>query len=83
MVQNRGTETLINTAVRISTPNGVVNSNITSLPVNGVKTLRVPVSRRASGALQYDSEVRLSGGRTDSKPSNDRRAESYVPSVGQ
>ena len=83
MVQNRGTETLINTGVRISTPTGVVNSNITSLPVNGVKTLRVPVSRRPSGAVQYNSEVRLSGGRKDSKPSNDRRAESYAPSVGK
>ena len=81
MVQNRGTETLINTGVRISTPNGVVNSNITSLPVNGVKTLRVPVPRAASGPLAYNSEVRLSGGRTDSKPSNDRRAETYGPSV--
>lgn len=80
MVQNRGTETLINTAVRITTPAGVVNSNITSLPVNGVKTVRVPISRQASGAVQYNSEVRLSGGRRDSKPSNDRRAETYVPS---
>lgn len=84
MVQNRGTETLINTGVRISTPNGVVNSNITSLPVNGVKTLRVPVPRKASGGpLAYNSEVQLSGGRTDSKPSNDRRAEIYGPSVGK
>ena len=83
MVQNRGTETLINTAVKIVTPTGVVNSNITSLPVNAVKTVRVPISRQASGAVQYNSEVRLSGGRTDSKPSNDRRAETYVPSTGK
>ena len=83
MVQNRGTETLINTWVKIVTPTGVVNSNITSLPVNAVKTVRVPISRQASGAVQYNSEVRLSGGRTDSKPSNDRRAETYVPSTGK
>jgi Subtilase family len=83
MVQNRGTEMLINTNVRISTPTGVVNFNINSLPVNGVKTLRVPISPRAGGPLQYTSEVGLSGGHNDSKPSNNSRAETYVPATGK
>ncbi len=78
LVQNRGTEPLINTAVRISTPNGVVNSNITSLPVNAVQTIRVPVSDKSAN-LRYESRVILSGDHQDAKPSNDRRAETYVP----
>ncbi|HEX7261226.1 MAG TPA: S8 family serine peptidase [Luteolibacter sp.] len=78
LVQNRGTETLINTGVRISTPNGVVNSNITSLPVNGVQTIRVPIPEK-SASLHYDSRVNLSGDHQDAKPANDRRVETYVP----
>ncbi len=79
MVQNRGTETLINTGVRISTPTGEVTSNITSLAVNAVKTIRVPISAPTAASMRYDSKVILSQGRTDAKPSNDRRAETYVP----
>lgn len=79
MVQNRGTETLINTAVRISTPTGEVDSNITSLAVNAVKTIRVPISAPTAASMRYDSKVILSQGRTDAKPSNDRRVETYVP----
>jgi hypothetical protein len=84
LIQNRGTETLINTAVAISTPMGVVNANITSLAPNGVQTLRVPISQQVSANLQtlrYDSRVRLSGSVKDSKPSNDRRVDQYVPAV--
>ncbi len=79
MVQNRGTETLINTGVRISTPTGEVISNITSLGVNAVKTIRVPIPQPAVASMRYDSRVILSQGRQDAKPSNDRRAETYVP----
>jgi len=79
MVQNRGTEALINTGVRISTPTGEVNSNITSLAVNAVKTIRVPIPQPTAPSMRYDSQVILSQGRTDAKPSNDRRAETYVP----
>lgn len=79
MVQNRGTENLINTSVRISTPTGEVTSNITSLAVNAVKTIRVPISAATAPSMRYDSTVVLSGGRKDAKPGNDRRAETYVP----
>ena len=81
MVQNRGTEPLINTGVRISTPSGVTVSNITQLAVNGVKTIRVSIPSKATGNLRYESTVNLSGGRQDSKPSNDRRVEIYVPTI--
>ncbi len=82
LIQNRGTETLVNTSVRISTPGGVVESNITTLPVNGVRTIRVPINGTAGKNLRYESRVTLSGGVRDSKPSNDRRAETYVPASG-
>ncbi len=79
LVQNRGTETLINTAVRISTPSGVINSNITSLAVGGVQALRVPISQPAAASIRFESKVNLSGGRQDAKPSNDLCVETYVP----
>jgi hypothetical protein len=80
-VQNRGTETLINTAVRISPPTGVVNSNITALSVGAVQAIRVPISQQAAASIRFESKVSLSGGREDAKPSNDRRAETYVTAV--
>ena len=83
MVQNRGTENLINTRVRISTPTGDVTSNITSLAVNAVKTIRVPISQPTAASMRYGSQVILSQGRTDAKPSNDRRVETYVPAGGK
>ncbi|MEX1114779.1 MAG: S8 family serine peptidase [Akkermansiaceae bacterium] len=84
LIQNRGTEPLINTAVSISTPMGVVNANITSLAPNAVQTLRVPISQQVAAkpeTLRYDSRVRISGSVQDSKPSNDRRVDQYVPAV--
>lgn len=81
LVQNRGTEPLVNTSVRISTPGGVVGSNITTLPVNGVRNIRVPINQPTAAGMRYDSSVRLSDGRSDAKPSNDRRVETYVPAV--
>lgn len=81
LVQNRGTERLINTGVQVSTPFGVVNSNITLLNPNAVQTIRVPIQQSSATPLRYDSRVTLSGGLKDAKPSNDRRAESYAPAV--
>ena len=83
LVQNRGTETLINTSVRISTPTGMVTSNITSLPVNGVRAIRVPITQSAANSLRYESRVSVSSGLNDAKPSNDRRVESYAPAVSK
>ena len=83
MVQNRGTENLINTSVTISTPTGDVTSNITSLAVNAVKTIRVPIAQPTAASMRYGSQVKLSQGRTDAKPANDRRIETYVPAGGK
>lgn len=85
LVQNRGTETLVNTAVRVSTGGGVVSTNLTSLAPNAVGTVRVPISRPPSGnnrKFNVESKVVLSGGVKDAKPSNDRRSETYVAAGG-
>jgi Subtilase family len=82
LIQNRGTETLVNTGVRISTPTGVINTNITTLPAHGVQTIRIPLAGKGN-EMRYDSQVSLSGGNKDAKPSNDRRVQTYVPPVSK
>jgi hypothetical protein len=81
LVQNRGTETLINTTVDVTVAGKKVSSNITSLPPNAVRTVRVPVANPPSpnaNTLRVDSRVTLTTGGADAKPSNNRRAETYV-----
>ena len=80
LVQNRGTEPLYNTSVTISTPSGNVTTTLTNLAVNGVQTVRVPITVPTATSLRYDSRVSISG-HVDAKPSNDRRVETYVPVV--
>lgn len=79
MVQNRGTETLINTNLNISTPAGVVSSNITSLAPGEVQTVRVSLPYQATSGIRYDARVTLLNGYADAKPSNDRRSQTYLP----
>lgn len=79
MIQNRGTETLINTSVEISTSAGTVRSNITTLAPNDVRTIRVPLPSASAGNVQFNSSVSLSTGYTDTKPSNDRGTILYAP----
>ena len=48
--------------------------------------LTIPINDsrlQASESLQFDSTVSLSGGQTDSNPSNDRRVETFVPAGSQ
>lgn len=84
LVQNRGTETLVNTAVQVSTGSGVVATNITSLVPNAVRTVRVPITQPLSAyadGLRVDAQVVISGSRKDAKPSNNRRVETYAPAA--
>ncbi len=81
LVQNRGTEVLVNTAVQVSTGGGVVSSNITSLSPNAVTTVRLPINwppTAGGNPITVDASVRLSGGIVDVKPSNNHRAETYA-----
>jgi len=80
LIQNRGTEPLINTAVHISMGGGTTTSNITILPPNAVRTVRVPIPGPPAlnnGNVRVDSSVSLSSAR-DVKPANDRRVETLV-----
>lgn len=79
VVQNRGTETLVNTGVRISTPNGDVHSNITTLPVNGVRSVIIPIPFHTTSSVRFGSTVSLQGNTADAKPSNDHRSQTYAP----
>ena len=82
LIQNRGTEKLINTAIKISTGGSATTHNITTLAPNSVTTVRVPITRpptAGTAQLQVESRVSLSGGLIDVKPSNDRRIETYAP----
>jgi len=82
LVQNRGTERLVNTSVEISSASGVVRSNVTNLDVGQVKVITVPISSSAV-PLQFESKVTLSGGIRDVKPSNDRNRFTYAPAGSQ
>ena len=81
LLQNRGTEALVNTTVKVSTGAGEVTTNITSLVPNAVQTVRIPISQppaAEASSIRVDARVLLSGGYQDAKPSNDRRVETYV-----
>ena len=81
LVQNRGTEMLVNTTVNVSTGGGVVSTNLTSLAPNAVQVVHVPITQPATSyanGIRVDSQVVLANGFKDAKPSNDRRIETYV-----
>ena len=77
-VQNRGTEPVVNTNVRVSVGGVVTTSNLTMLAPNAVATVRVPLREKwndSGDGLRIESSASLSGGVIDSNPSNDRRIE--------
>lgn len=80
LVQNRGTEALVNTGVNITLGSATTRANLTTLAPNAVATVRVPVTPPAAAGtpLRVDSQVNLSGGAVDAKPANDRRVESFA-----
>jgi hypothetical protein len=82
LVQNRGTETLVNTSVRVNVAGRDTVVNLTSIAPDAVRTIRVPVTQPPSdetSSFTIDSRVVLGGSLQDVKPSNDRRVEIYDP----
>lgn len=77
-IQNRGTETLINSKVEVTSPRGTQTFNATSLAPGTIQTFSVPLSA-SSSAMRFESKVTLSGGQTDIRPGNNRRVETYTP----
>jgi Subtilase family len=78
-LQNRGTETLINTSVTVSLDNRESKINLTTLAPNEVRVVRVPLTRALSGesgGITATSTTSLSASK-DAKPSNDRRQTTF------
>jgi hypothetical protein len=69
LVQNLGTETLINAAVTVSVNGVATKANITTLPPGDTRVVSVPIG--SSDNLKIQGSVQLSGGQTDLRPSND------------
>ena len=84
LIQNRGTETLVNTSVQVNAGGVASTHNITTLPANAVTTISVPITRppgSGNSSLDINSRVSLTGGIVDAMPSNDLRIESYAPAA--
>lgn len=85
LVQNRGTEPLVNTWLRIET-NGLMNRvNLTALEPGEVQSVLIPVSRplqAGTGSLSVVSSVALGNGQVDAKPANNYRQVTYTGDDG-
>ena len=75
LVQNLGTETLVNTAVSVNINGTTTNANITTLARGDTRVITVPLGGSGEG-LNIRGGVRLSGGQTDQRPSNDSLSQS-------
>ncbi|NWK57003.1 S8 family serine peptidase [Verrucomicrobiaceae bacterium N1E253] len=75
-IQNRGTETLINSPVSITTSSGTKNLNISSLPPGDIQTFKIPVLIPYDGA---STSVSSSVGtqEADSNPANNSQSASF------
>ncbi len=82
VIQNRGTETLLNAGVQVRTLSGTTPFNITTLAPNEIRTFTIPLSASswvAGQSLEFDTSVSLSGSQIDSNTSNNRRFETFSP----
>jgi len=75
-VQNRGTETLVNTNLQVNSPAGTNYFNATTLAPGAIQTFTVPLSN-PSETMRLESSVTISNGQTDTKPANNSRVETY------
>lgn len=77
-VENRGTTPLVNAPVTVTTGSGTTNMNITTLLPGQITTFTVPLQMTEEGA-KVQSQVQVSAGGNDIKPSNNRRTDVYAP----
>lgn len=68
LVQNQGTEKLINAAVSVNINGNITQSNITTLAVGESRVVTIPVSSFEN--LNIQSSIQLSGNLTDQRPAN-------------
>lgn len=81
LVQNRGTEPLLNTAVNVTMGAAQTTATITSLTPGESRQVTVPAARPPvadAEPLRVAATVSLPGGSADAKPENDSRARTYV-----
>ncbi len=69
LVQNLGTETIVNAGVTVDVGGVSTEANLTTLAPG--ESRRVTVTAGETDGLNIRSSVRLSGGQTDQRPSND------------
>lgn len=69
LVQNLGTETLVNASISVRVNGVTTNANITTLAPGDTRVITVPTGGGES--LNIQGTVQLSGGQTDLRPSND------------
>jgi hypothetical protein len=74
LVQNLGTETLVNAGVSVRVNGVTTNANITTLAPGDTRVITVPTGGVES--LNIQGSVRLSTGQTDQRPSNDSISQS-------
>lgn len=77
VVENRGTAPLVNAPVQVTTPSGTSNMNITTLLPGQITTFTMPLQMTEEGA-RVQSQVQVSSGGNDIKPSNNRRTDVYA-----
>lgn len=81
-VQNRGTRTLVNTLLEISTPFGTRQFNATTMLPNAIQTFSIPVrlgDLTENHRIEVDSSLTLGTAGLDITPQNNRRREVLFP----
>ncbi|HSH15514.1 MAG TPA: S8 family serine peptidase, partial [Verrucomicrobiae bacterium] len=79
LIQNLGTETMINASVSVNINGTTTNANITTLAPGDSRAVTVPAG--GSQGLNITGSVQLSGGQTDQRPANDSISQT-VPASG-
>ncbi len=74
LVQNLGTETMVNAGVSVRVNGVTTNANITNLVPGDTRVITVPTGGAEN--LNIQGTVRLSGSQTDLRPSNDSISQS-------
>jgi hypothetical protein len=74
LVQNLGTETLVNAAISVNVNGATTNANITTLAPGDTRVISVPTGGAEN--LNIQGTVRLSGSQADLRPSNDSISQS-------
>jgi len=77
LIQNLGTETMVNAGVAVKINGVTTNANITTLLPGDTRIITAPIG--GSENLSITGTVRLSGGQTDLRPSNDSISQSSPP----